>query len=64
MNWALDQLEADSHFAEKISFSDEAHFWLKWFVNKHNCRIWADDSPHVIQEVPLYLGKATVWCGF
>lgn len=63
-NWALEQLEADPHFAEKIIFSDEAHFCLNGFVNKHNCRIWADENPQVIHESPLYPEKVTVWCGF
>ena len=38
MNWAEQQHENDSDFYRKISFSDEAHFWLNGFVNKQNMR--------------------------
>lgn len=40
-----------------------AHFWLNGFVNKQNCRFWAEENPHVIMETPLYPQKITVWCG-
>lgn len=44
-------------------FSDEAHFWLNGYVNKHNCRIWSEDQPEALQELPLHPEKCTVWCG-
>lgn len=34
------------------------------FVNKQNCRIWADVNPHVIQQKSLHPPKVTVWCAF
>ncbi len=29
-----------------IWFSDEAHFWLEGYVNKQNCRFWANENLH------------------
>lgn len=61
--WALEQLAIDPYFYRKIVFSDEAHFWLNGYVNKQNCRIWADEQPGEIQELPMHPEKCTVWCG-
>ncbi|GFW63673.1 transposable element Tcb2 transposase [Trichonephila clavipes] len=41
---------------------DEAHFWLKGYVNKQNCRIWSKANPQVYVETPLHPEKLTVWC--
>ncbi|GFV43024.1 transposable element Tc3 transposase [Trichonephila clavipes] len=46
----------------RISFSDEAHFWLNGYVNKQNCRIWSEANPQVYVETPLHPEKLTVWC--
>ncbi|GFY03387.1 transposable element Tc3 transposase [Trichonephila clavipes] len=49
-------------FHKRILFSDEAHFWLKGYVNKQNCRIWREANPQVYVETPLHPEKLTVWC--
>ncbi|GFW49256.1 uncharacterized protein TNCV_3057661 [Trichonephila clavipes] len=50
-------------FHKRILFSDEAHFWLNGYVNKHNCRIWSEaNNPQVYVETPLHPEKLTVWC--
>ncbi|GFU79774.1 hypothetical protein TNCV_4928051 [Trichonephila clavipes] len=41
---------------------DEAHFWLKGYVNKQNCHIWSEANPQVYVETPLHPEKLTVWC--
>ncbi|GFW27530.1 hypothetical protein TNCV_163701 [Trichonephila clavipes] len=51
-----------SHFHKRILFSDEAHFWLKGYVNKQNCRIWSEANQQVYVETPLHPEKLTVWC--
>ncbi|EFN77040.1 hypothetical protein EAI_10270, partial [Harpegnathos saltator] len=51
-------------FGRKIICSDEAHFWMNGYVNKHNCRIWHDANPHEVQQVAMHPQKITVWCGF
>lgn len=61
--WALEQLAENPLFYRKIVFSDEAHFWLNGFVSKQNCRIWSEEQPEAIQELPMHPEKCTVWCG-
>lgn len=61
--WAIDQLEADPDFAQKIIFSDEAHFHVGGYVNKQNCRIWGSENPHEYVEKPMHPLRVTVWCG-
>ena len=41
---------------------DEAHFHLTGYVNKQNCRYWADSNPKEVHERPLHSSKVTVWC--
>ncbi|GBN35044.1 hypothetical protein AVEN_84179-1 [Araneus ventricosus] len=45
-------------------WTEEAHFCLNGHVNILNCRIWAAENPHTIQEQPLHSDNVTVWCGF
>ncbi|XP_055308848.1 uncharacterized protein LOC129572772 [Sitodiplosis mosellana] len=61
--WALEKLEEDPLFSTRILFSDEAHFTLNGHVNKHNCRIWGEEQPEQVQELPLHPLRTTVWCG-
>lgn len=61
--WALDQLNENPLFYREILFSDGAHFWLYGYINKQNCRIWADEQPEEFQQLSLHPQKCTVWCG-
>lgn len=61
--WALEMLAENPLFYRQIIFSDEANFWLNGYVNKQNCRIWADEQPQAIQELPMHPEKLNVWCG-
>jgi len=63
-DWVLEQLEVNLNFAKQIIFSDEAHFWMKGYVNKQNCRIWNDTNPREIHQFQIHLEKVTVWCEF
>ena len=38
---------------ENLCYSDEAMFHLCGSVNKHNCRFWGHENPHVTQSLPL-----------
>ncbi|GFX07005.1 uncharacterized protein TNCV_1556081 [Trichonephila clavipes] len=49
-------------FHKRILFSDEAHFWLNGYVNKHNCHIWSEANPQVYVDTSLHPEKLTVWC--
>lgn len=42
--------------------SDEAHFHLSGFINKHNFRYWSDNNPRSLHATPLHSQKVTVWC--
>lgn len=61
--WANEKLHDDVDFAQKIIFSDEAHFHLGGYVNKQNCRIWGSENPHVVLQKPMHPLRVTVWCG-
>jgi DDE superfamily endonuclease/Helix-turn-helix domain (DUF4817) len=47
---------------ENIFFSDEATFYLKGLVNKHNVRYWSESNPHVTFETARKSEKVNVWC--
>ncbi|GFV70015.1 transposable element Tcb2 transposase [Trichonephila clavipes] len=56
-----------AHCLQRLAWSrehsvDEAHFWLKGYVNKQNCRIWSEANPQVYVETPLHPEKLTIWC--
>ncbi|GFT40245.1 uncharacterized protein TNCV_627491 [Trichonephila clavipes] len=62
VEWAQNEIAVVPDFHKRILFSDEAHFWLKAYVNKQNCRIWSKVNPQVYVQTPLYPEKLTVWC--
>ncbi|GFS57900.1 DUF4817 domain-containing protein [Trichonephila clavipes] len=45
VEWAQNEIAVVPDFHKRILFSDEAHFWLKGYVNKQNCRIWSEANP-------------------
>ncbi|GFX17324.1 uncharacterized protein TNCV_3553291 [Trichonephila clavipes] len=62
VEWAQNEIAVAPDFHKRISFSDEAHFWLNGYVNKQNCRIWSEANLQVFVETPLHPEKLTVWC--
>ncbi len=54
-------LDAHQSVLPLIWFSDEEHFWLEGYVNKHNCRIWASSNPGVFLTKNLHPKKITEW---
>ncbi|GFW61731.1 retrovirus-related Pol polyprotein from transposon 412 [Trichonephila clavipes] len=62
VKWAQNEIAVATDFHKQILFSDEAHFWLNGYVNKHNCRIWSEANPQVYVETLLHPEKLTVWC--
>lgn len=60
----MERTDADQNFARNIVFSDEATFMLNGSVNRHNCRYWHSDNPHVKLEIHTqFPKKLNVWCG-
>ncbi|GFV60804.1 DUF4817 domain-containing protein [Trichonephila clavipes] len=62
VEWAQNEIAVVPDFHKRILFSDEAHFWLNGYVNKHNCHIWSEANPQVYVETPLHSEKLTVCC--
>ncbi|GFX47309.1 hypothetical protein TNCV_1914091 [Trichonephila clavipes] len=62
VDWAQNEIAVVPYFHKRILFSDEAHFCVKGYVNKQNCRIWSEANPQVYVETPLHPEKLTVWC--
>ena len=58
--WAPGKLATDPFLFRKIVFSDETHFWLNEYVNKQNCRLWSEDQPEDLQNVPMHLENAVI----
>ena len=54
----------NNDIADKIWFSDEAHFHLNAEVNKKNGRYWGTEKPNYYLEKPLHSEKITVWAAF
>ncbi|GFX34545.1 transposable element Tc3 transposase [Trichonephila clavipes] len=62
VKWAQTEIAVFPDIHKRILFSDEAHFWLKGYVNKQNCRISSEANPQVNVETPLHPEKLTAWC--
>ena len=60
-DWLLAKNEFDNDFSRKIIFSDEAHFDIKGYVNRQNCRIWGSGNPREFQEKQMHPQRVTVW---
>jgi len=58
----IDQIES-ANLINKILFSDEATFHRCRKVNRHNCRIWADEKPPNFLEWERDTPKVNVWLG-
>ncbi len=64
LNFAMEfsvYLNAHLSVLPLIWFSDEAHFWLEGYVNKHDCRIRASSNPGIFLTKNLHPKKITVW---
>ena len=60
-----DLLEAveNDNLMQHVMFSDEATFHTCGHVNRHNCRIWANEQPNSLQEWQRDTPKVNVWLG-
>jgi hypothetical protein len=60
-----DKLSNQPDFLNYLIFSDEATFCLNGQVHRQNCRYWATENPHWMQESHTQNPqKLNVWAGF
>ncbi|KAJ4446867.1 hypothetical protein ANN_13567 [Periplaneta americana] len=57
------KIDIENGYLKKVVFSDESTFHVCGFVNRHNCRIWGSENPHVARELERDSPKINVWCG-
>lgn len=58
------RIQNDPNLIKNICFSDESTFFLNGFVNKHNCRYWDNENPHLFREDHTqHPQKINVWAG-
>lgn len=58
------EIIANPVFLYNVCFSDECTFFLNGNVNKHNCRFWSDENPHLFREQhSQHPQKLNVWMG-
>lgn len=57
-------IQGNGDLIKNICFSDECTFQLRGFVNKHNCRYWADENPQIFMEgSSQWPEKINAWAG-
>ena len=57
----LTRSQDDPNYVKKIGFTDESAFSLAGVCNRHNCRIWGSENPHVLFEKPRVSPKVHIW---
>ena len=63
MCYALLDAVRYENLMQHVLFNDQATFHTYGHVNKHNCRICADEQPNVLQEWERDSPKVNVWMG-
>ena len=53
----------NENLMQNVLFGDEATFHTCGHVNRHNCRIWADEQPNALREWERDSPKINVWMG-
>ena len=61
-NEFLGLVKNNSDIVNTLLISDEAHFHVSGYVNKHNCCYWAHNNPYELHQRPLHNAKVTVSC--
>ena len=61
-NWLLQNVHDGIVDPQLLFMTDEAWFHVGGHVNAQNVRIWSNENPHAIQQVPLHSEKVGVWC--
>ena len=53
----------NENLMQHVLFSEEATFQTCGHVDRHNCRIWADEQPNALQEWERDSLKVNAWMG-
>jgi hypothetical protein len=61
-NWLLQNVHDGIVDPQVLIMTDEAWLHLSGHANAQNVRIWSDENPHAIQQMPLQSEKVGVWC--
>lgn len=60
----LGQVHGDDSLVDRILFSDECTFYINGEVNRHNCRYWSQENPHIMHESHRQtVQKLNLWAG-
>ena len=46
----MKRIEDDPNLTQNICFREDVTFFLNGFLNKHNCKYWDNENPHVFRE--------------
>jgi hypothetical protein len=49
-------------YSQLLLITDEAYFHLSGYVNSQNTRIWSDENPHAIHQIPQHVIQIGVLC--
>jgi len=55
-------METDQGLSKRVTFSDEANFFLSGKVNRHKTLIWGSQNPHAVIEMERDSPKVNVFC--
>jgi hypothetical protein len=61
-NWLLQNVHDRIVDPQLLFMTYEVWFHVSGHVDAQNVRIWSDDNPHSIHQVPLHSEKVGVWC--
>jgi hypothetical protein len=61
-NWMLKNVHDGLIDPQLLFITDEAYFHLSSYVNSQNTRIWSDENPRSVHQIPLHDIKIGVWC--
>ena len=45
------KIDTENGYQQKVMFTDESTVHVCGIVNRHNCRIWGSEHPHVVREL-------------
>jgi hypothetical protein len=62
LNWMLKYVRNRLVDRQLLFITDEAYSRLSGYVSSQKTRIWSDENPYAVQQIPLHSIKTPVWC--